>query len=106
MVAECSDTDQDPKPAWDVRKQRYLAHLPEASPEALRVSLADKVHNARAIVRDYRIVGEALWGRFKSPRDQQLWYYGELARAFQKLKPGPLADELSGLVAELEELVA
>jgi (p)ppGpp synthase/HD superfamily hydrolase len=42
----------------------------------LRVALADKVHNARSLVRDYREEGQALWARFqhRSAREQ-LWYY-------------------------------
>jgi hypothetical protein len=41
-------------------KASHLAHLEEAPDDALRVSLADKVRNARAILADYREVGEEL----------------------------------------------
>src|SRR6266853_3455026 len=45
VVMECSDTDREPKPPWRERKERYLAHLPSASADALLVSIADKLHN-------------------------------------------------------------
>ena len=50
----------------------YLAHLRHAPPDALRVSLADKVDNARAIAADHRLLGEALWSRFSVGQQDQL----------------------------------
>jgi (p)ppGpp synthase/HD superfamily hydrolase len=59
IVEGCSDSvDLNPEETWIERKRRYLMHLPEVSDDAiLRVALADKVHNARSIVRDYREEG-------------------------------------------------
>jgi (p)ppGpp synthase/HD superfamily hydrolase len=50
IVEACSDTDVAPKPPWQERKASYIAHLrdPETSSSAIRVSLADKLHNASA----------------------------------------------------------
>ena len=103
IVWACSDTDQDPKPPWDERKRAYLEHAREASAEARRVSAADKLHNARAILKDYREIGDELWSRFHATRDETLWYYRELAKAFQEAGGGRLADELSRVVSQLEE---
>lgn len=68
------------------------------------VSLSDKIHNARSILRDLRKpeIGTAVWARFKSPKEQTLWHYRELANTFQKLLPGQLADELVEIVIVLE----
>jgi hypothetical protein len=68
----------------------------------LLVSLADKVHNARAIRDDYREVGEELWGRFRGGKKGTLWYYRELSRIFPEVLPGRLADELDMIVRDLE----
>ena len=75
IVRACSDSTTFPKPPWRERKEDYLGHLESASPEVLRVSLADKLHNARAILYDLRTIGDAVWARFTaaSPADQ-LWY--------------------------------
>ena len=109
IVEGCSDSvDIDPAETWIERKRRYLAHLPDVEDDAiLRVALADKVHNARSIVRDYREEGHALWERFtqKTARDQ-LWYYGGLLAFFQRRRPGPLTEDLWRAVAELAWLVA
>lgn len=100
IVSECSDTDVTPKPPWRARKEAYIAHLATASDAAIRVSLADKVHNARAIVRDYREIGDELWTRFH-PDSDQLWYYGAVLQAFEARTTGPLLRDLQSLVLEL-----
>ena len=71
IVWTCSDTDETPKPPWKDRKTRYIAHVRAAGPDARRVSCADKLHNARSILRDYRALGERLWDRFKRERGGQ-----------------------------------
>ena len=108
IVEACSDSldPEDPR-SWRERKASYLAHLPEVSNEATRVVLADKVHNARSIVRDYRGEGRALWKRFTNKSvDDQLWYYRELLAFFSERHPGPLVEDLRHALAELEELAA
>lgn len=103
IVAECSDTFEQPKPPWRARKEAYLAHLGEASQETLLVSLADKLYNARSIVVDLRRSGSDVWRRFNRDADP-VWYYASLAEIFERLSPGPLADELGQVVTELREL--
>jgi (p)ppGpp synthase/HD superfamily hydrolase len=106
IVESCSDSFGEPRPPWEERKRAYLAHLEEASEAALRVSLADKLHNVRTIVVDYRDVGEELWERFNADRDEVLAYYRALAAIFSRRSPGALATELAVTVAELDALVA
>lgn len=105
IVQDLSDTTETPKPPWRARKEAYLIHLRDASDDAIRVSLADKVHNLRAIVLDFRTHGEALWKRFDDDSDQP-WYYRSLAEVLGGRRPGPLADELARALRELEELIA
>jgi (p)ppGpp synthase/HD superfamily hydrolase len=104
IVEACTDTLESPKPLWRERKERYLEHLEEVPEDVLRVPLADKVHNARAILADYREVGEELWSRFRGGREESLWYYRELAEVFCRRRPGPLADELRRTVEQVEAL--
>ena len=104
IVAACSDSDTVPKPPWRERKERYLAHLATASPRARLVSVADKMHNARSVLADYRVMGEQLWERFQGGREGSLWYYRALVGAFRSAGGGPLVDELDRLVAQIEEL--
>lgn len=105
LVMDLSDTDQVPKPPWRTRKQSYLNHLEGVSISALRVSAADKLHNARCVLRDYLDLREELWTRFSASADEQLWYYRSLVDVFGRRLGGPLASELSRTVAELEWLM-
>jgi (p)ppGpp synthase/HD superfamily hydrolase len=102
IVWACSDTADVPKPPWKERKARYVAHVRGAGADARRVSCADKLHNARSILRDYRLEGERLWERFNAPPDEQLWYYRALVEAFQQPGRTPLVDELARVVGQLE----
>jgi len=102
IVWACSDTGETPKPPWKERKARYIEHVRAAGPDARRVSCADKLHNARSILRDYRLEGERLWDRFNAPPEEQLWYYRLLVEAFQQPGRTPLVDELERVVAQLE----
>ncbi len=106
IVAACSDTLVTPKPPWKARKTAYLEHLRGAPPEARRVSLADKLHNARALLRDYRREGESTWARFTGGREGTLWYYRALVEVFQTFGENAHAQELARTVAELERLAA
>ena len=106
IVAECSDTLESKKPPWQQRKEAYLRHLPAASGSARLVSCADKLHNARAILADYRAHGDLLWDRFNAGRDDILWYYSELARIFSAHGPPRLARELVLVVDQLHAEVA
>jgi (p)ppGpp synthase/HD superfamily hydrolase len=106
IVAACSDTLKEPKPEWRERKETYLSHLEHQPESVLRVSAADKLFNARAILRDYLQVGDDLWRRFRTGRDGQLWYYRQLADRFASLLPGRMAAELCEVVEELERAIA
>ena len=102
IVWACSDTDETPKPPWKERKTRYIAHVREARPDARRVSCADKLHNARSILRDYRALGKRLWDRFTATPEETLWYYRALVEAFRQPDRTALTEELERVVSELE----
>jgi GTP pyrophosphokinase len=103
IVDGCSDADTAPKPPYRERKEKYIAHIPCASPSVQLVSAADKLHNTRAILADYQQVGENLWDRFNGKREGTLWYYRALADAFQQANSTPLTQELDRVVTELEQ---
>lgn len=108
IVAGCTDSMESPKPPWQQRKSRYIDHLPAADESILLVSLADKVHNVRSLVREYRTVGEALWDRFTATREQSLWYYDSLLRVFREAgspRCANLVQELARSLARLRGLV-
>lgn len=110
IVDACTDSYEDPKPPWRERKEAYVAHIRArvergGDEAALRVSLADKVHNVRAIVADVRESGGDVFARFNGKRDGTLWYYAALVDAFRGF-PNRMVGELERTVAELRRLAA
>jgi (p)ppGpp synthase/HD superfamily hydrolase len=104
IVAGCTDTYEDPKPPWRERKEAYIAHIAHA-PESVRlVSAADKLHNARAILADLRVVGDELWQRFTGGKEGTLWYYRALVATFRAAGSNAVVEELDRVVSELENL--
>jgi GTP pyrophosphokinase len=105
IVAECSDRLTVRKPPWPERKRAYLAHLKTASRDALLVSLADKVNNAAAIVKDQGKSGDRVWLRFGGGKRRTLWYYRSLVEAFRQTSaPADLVEELARLVSRMHTL--
>ena len=108
IVDGCTETLVQPQPPWRARKEAQLARLEKAGASVLLVAVADKLNNARAILCDYRAVGDRLWKRFTGNRDGILWYYRGLVTAFRHsgLAPRDLVDELDRVVTHLETWVS
>ncbi|MBC8254524.1 MAG: HD domain-containing protein [Ardenticatenia bacterium] len=104
IVEGCSDTMATPKPSWRARKEAFLARLPHASPSVRLVSTADKLHNARTILADLRMMGDAVWDRFQGGREGTLWYHRSLVEILRVDGSNPLAEELDRVVSEIERL--
>lgn len=102
IVEDCTDSWSAPKEPWKARKQQYVAHARALGPASLRVSAADKVHNAYAILRDLRTTGDEVWKRFNASADDVLAYYQGLVRAFREAGGGHLVDELDRIVRGIE----
>ncbi len=109
LVEGCTDGSprERQEMPWRERKERYLAHLEKAPERLLVVSLADKLHNATAILRDLRRRGPVLLHRFHGDVAGTLWYYRSLADVFTSrldadTRPGRMALELERVVGAME----
>lgn len=92
IVLGCTDSVATPRPPWRARKEAYLVHLGSASPSVRLVSSCDKLHNARTLLTDFRLAGDALWSRFTGGREGTRWYYDALAARFLELGAPPAAE--------------
>jgi hypothetical protein len=99
IVSDCTDAWTEPKPPWRARKETYIAGLSKKPAASLLVSLADKTHNAEAILFDYRVLGVSLWDRFNGGADGTRWYYKALADVFSDTMSGRLSDRMKSAVA-------
>ncbi|HJR53291.1 MAG TPA: HD domain-containing protein [Gemmatimonadota bacterium] len=107
IVVECSDREHGVEGTaenWRARKEAYVRSLSSASRDALLVSCADKLHNARSLLRDLVQEKEAVWDRFnQTDPAEQLWYYRALAEAFAERirQPAWLPEELHRTVEDI-----
>ena len=116
IVLDNSDSvpaEGEEKPRWYERKKAYIDAFPRKSPASLRVSLADKLHNGRSILLDYRTDGDVLWSRFGQGQGiATRIYYRELAAAFERERgrmgeaAQPFVDELRRVVDAITALAA
>jgi endonuclease/exonuclease/phosphatase family metal-dependent hydrolase len=105
IVEACTDADVIPKPPWQERKEKYLAHLATADSSARLVAAADKLYNLRTIVADYRAEGDAIWPRFTTGKPGTTWYYRAVLDVLAKGERSPIIDELARTVEQFEQLV-
>jgi len=106
IVEGCTDAYSIPKPPWKQRKLDYLEVLRNADNDIRLVSAADKLHNVRTILADYRHEGDRVWDRFSGRKDGTLWYYRAVLDVLRLGQPNRLVDELQRVVTELETLAS
>ena len=104
IVEGCTDTYTIPKLPWKQRKLDHLEVLRRADDDIRLVSAADKLHNVRTILADYRSEGDRVWDRFSGRKDGTLWYYRAVLDVLRHGRSNRLVDELQRVVTELETL--
>ena len=79
--------DLPPTDTWRIRKEESLAVL-EGTDDigVLMVWMGDKLANMRAIYRDWKVEGNAMWQRFNQKDvSQQAWYYKSILKLTERL---------------------
>jgi (p)ppGpp synthase/HD superfamily hydrolase len=103
IIDGCTEWDSLPKPPWQERKNRYLENLRHASASVRRVSLADKLHNARSLLIDSQIYGDTVWTHLKIGRERTLWFYQSLIQVYRETGSDWMTEELERIVSKLSE---
>lgn len=104
IVDACTESSKIPKPPWRDRKLRYIEQMRHASPSVLRVSIADKLHNARSILADRDREGDTVWDKFKGGKAGTLWFYRSLLEIYRQGCYNFLVAEIERIVDRLESL--
>ena len=109
IILDCTDTTPEEagasKGPWQVRKDRYVEQLRNASRRSLLVAACDKRHNLGDLVADLRHDGTGIFARFNAGPDRQVWYFETLLDLFRPGVPPRLSNELAGLLDELRGFV-
>lgn len=97
MVAQESE---DKSKTWLERKGATIEHIRFAPIEVQMIGLADKLSNMRDIDRDYPVVGDELWNRFRMKDKRMIgWYYKGIRDALKGRFAGvPAFEEYCRLV--------
>ena len=76
-----------PEETWRIRKEESLAVLKNTDDlDVLRLWIGDKLANMRAIYRDFKVEGHAMWQRFnQNDPAEQAWYYRTIADYTKRL---------------------
>jgi len=104
IVEGCTDAYIDPKPDWKERKSAYLEKIKQAEDSVLLVSLADKVHNARSILKDLQSNEINIWDKFKGGKEGTLWYYQSLIEIFESCPYQELQADLRRTIEKIVNL--
>lgn len=89
---------------WKERKERYIEGLKIARRESLLVSAADKLHNLRSNVDDFKKHGPAIWKNFSSGPEELLWYNQSVLAVLKNRLNNAIVAELEAQIEEAESL--
>ncbi|MGF1491377.1 MAG: HD domain-containing protein [Microcoleaceae cyanobacterium] len=101
IVQGCSESETFPKPPWKERKQRYLQQIRQGSKAVQRVSLADKLHNARCLLAELKQEGKQVWQRFHGGKSTPLQFYLALLPSYRI--DSRMKQELASIITALEK---
>lgn len=88
--------------SWNLRKEHTINYLQkEADFINKAVACADKLSNARSILRDLEDEQDNLWQRFSAPKSKQQWYYEALVESLKELDGLKMYCEFEEVVAEI-----
>lgn len=97
-------TEESKAEKWKVRKVKYIERLTNAPYSAVLVASADKLHNARDTLEDYRKYGDDVWSMFNSQKDSQFWYYRSLIELFEARGiPEKIVEELKVVLTRIHD---
>ncbi|MBD2181234.1 HD domain-containing protein [Planktothrix sp. FACHB-1355] len=103
IIEGCTEPEPSLYPTWKEHKQQYLQQLRDACPPVQRVMLADKLHNARTILVNFRRSGEEIWHYFRGGKEGVLWLYQEQLQIYRQLSSSWMVAELERVVRELQQ---
>lgn len=93
---------QNEEETWHARKQAAIDRLAAAPHDAKVVAMGDKLSNMRAIARDYKEKGDALWSIFHvKDKASHEWHYRGLADSLSELSGTFAYQEFVRLIDEV-----
>ena len=106
LVAAETENKRDelpPEETWRIRKEESLEKLRCTDDiDVLIMWIGDKLSNIRAIYRDFKVEGDAVWKKFhQSDISMQAWYYRSIMKYTERLSDTPAWIEYKTLVEKI-----
>jgi len=74
-------SNDEKKKTWKQRKSEKIEKARTSGRDLRLLICADKLANIRDLLEDLHASGESVWTKFNAPKDQESWYYHEIASA-------------------------
>jgi len=88
--------------SWELRKKQTINYLKQEATFINKViACADKLSNARSILRDLEEESTDFWQRFSAPKEKQQWYYQSLVDSLKELEGLKMYEEFKKVVSEI-----
>ena len=85
---------EDKSKSWMERKQATIDRLADAKREDKILAFGDKLSNLRSTAKDYMVVGDEIWQKFRAKdKKLQAWYYESMVDSFAVFKGHPFYQE-------------
>ncbi len=85
---------EDKSKTWMERKQATIDRLAVAEKEDKILAFGDKLSNLRSTAKDYMVVGDEIWQKFRAKdKGLQGWYYISMVESFAVFKEHPFYQE-------------
>lgn len=94
LVDACTEPPRAIDQSWQDHKLAYLHQVNQASLEAQRIVLADKLHNLRSLLVNLHLLGDVIWQEFTADKASYLWFYSAIANTLCCNNPSLLANTL------------
>lgn len=69
------------KKTWKLRKTERIEKTKNSARDLRLLFCADKLANIRDLTSDLRAEGESIWSKFNASKEDEAWYYREMASA-------------------------
>jgi len=95
-------SNEEKRRSWKLRKSQKIEKIRHASQELKLLTCADKLANIRDILADYHAQGEAVWSKFNASKEEESWYYHQMAEAMAQPSEKDAGIKETGAYKELE----
>ncbi|NBG87155.1 bifunctional (p)ppGpp synthetase/guanosine-3',5'-bis(diphosphate) 3'-pyrophosphohydrolase [Isachenkonia alkalipeptolytica] len=86
---------------WDKRKAHTIEAIKSLNTDVKLIVCADKLSNARSMLRSYEKIGDQLWDRFNAGFTDQQWYYDSLVESLKDMESYAMYQEFKETVQRI-----